>query len=633
METKYTSINIKKRLFAFILAITFFVFLIICRLFYLQVINGSGLNSRALTQWLRDIKVNSIRGSFIDRNGVVIASSKTVYDVYVRPREVKNSEALAATICNITNDDFNKVLEKVNKKGISEVKLASNVEPSDAQKIINSKFSGVYLSENSVRNYNYDSLLCQLLGFVNSDGDGQAGLEMFYNKFLKGVSGASLVESDNAGRTLSTSEQYYLEPINGLNLTLTIDILLQQEVEKIMQRAMAETGSARATAIVMDPKNSEVLSITTLPSYNLNDIPRDDVASLMQLSKQAAITDAYEPGSTFKILTTAIALEEKLTSENDYFYCSGFRIVNGVKINCHRKTGHGSQSLGKGLSNSCNCVFMELISRIGLEKFYSYLKKFGLIDGYGMDFPGEGKAITMPKNLVIDADLYRMGFGQSVAITPMQLANSVCAIINGGTLFRPHFVTNYSNNNGTVFSETNHEIRKVVSQNTSEAINRMLEKVVDGGGGKRAYIDGYRIAGKTGTAQKYENNAIAKGKYIASFIGYMPADNPEYLTLVVLDEPKGSFYGGVVAAPVAREIFEAIIRLRELEKYSNISNSNVQDIVVPNLIGKTMTEAVYILSNLGLDYLVDDRGSETVTSQYLSPGSACAKGDTILLVF
>ena len=276
---------------------------------------------------------------------------------------------------------------------------------------------------------------------------------------------------------------------------------------------------------------------------------------------------------------------------------------------------------------------MELISRIGLNKFYDYLKKFGIIDGYNMEFPGEGKAVTMPKNLVIDADLYRMGFGQSVALTPLQLANSVATVINGGALYEPYFVSKIYSDKQTVFSRGEIQIANVLKKSTSNTMNKLLYEVVNSGGGKNAKVDGYNIAGKTGTAQKYENNAIAEGKYVASFIGYMPAENPEYLVLVVIDEPKGAYYGGVVAAPVAKNIFEAIIDVRDISKHEEVASGNVANIELPNLYGKTLTEAVYILSSLGLDYLIDDRGSSTVTSQYRSPSSKCAIGDIVLLIF
>lgn len=599
----------------------------------MQIIDGSGLYSKALTQWLRDIAVGSKRGVIVDRNGVEIASSVSVYDVYVRPREVVSDTEIANCLIELTDSKYDELIEKINKKNMSEVQLASKLSSDKMQLVLNQKFPGIYIVEDCIRTYNYDNMLCQLLGFVSSDGNGQSGLELYYNKYLKGVNGASLVESDNAGRKLSNSMQYYLEAIDGLNLQLTIDAKIQQRVDEIVYNTMLSTAATKASALVMNPKNGEILAMSIFPSYNLNEVPRDDITALMNMSKMSIVTDAYEPGSTFKIITTAIALEEGLTSEYDYFYCSGFRMVNGVKINCHRRTGHGSQSLGKGLSNSCNCVFMELISRIGINRFYDYLEKFGIIDGYNMAFPGEGKGITMPKNIATSADLYRMGFGQSVALTPMQLANSVSSIINGGTLFEPYIVSKIYNKTSTVYTKNPTPIRNVVSDKTATTLNKLLAEVVASGGGKNAKVEGYNIAGKTGTAQKYENNAIAQGKYIASFLGYMPADDPEYLVLVVIDEPKGAYYGGVVAAPVAQNIFEAIIEERDINKYKDVTSENVANIIVPDLYGKTLTEAVYELSMLGLDYLVDDRGSTTVTSQYKSAGSRCALGDIVLLIF
>ena len=335
-------------------------------------------------------------------------------------------------------------------------------------------------------------------------------------------------------------------------------------------------------------------------------------------------------------MTTALALNEGLTSVNDYFYCGGFRIVNGAKINCHRRTGHGSQSLTKGLMNSCNCVFMELIRRIGLEKFYWYLEQFGISTGYNIDFPGEGKGVLMPKSLVTDGDLFRMGFGQSIALTPLGLINSVSACINGGKLIKPHFVTEICDSSGNmVYKNDQLKIRDVLKPKVSTDLNKMLHEVVSSGGGKHAKIDGYELSGKTGTAQKYENGAIAQGKYVASFIGYYPADNPEYLVLVLIDEPQGAYYGGIVAAPVAKQVFEGIFRLKETPKDENLKeeekleNSNI---ILPDLTGKTLTEAVKIVTSLGLQYLTSGTG-KYVKDQIAAPGAKVSSGDIILLIF
>ncbi len=634
MQIKYTSFSLQKRLLAFALLIVFFLSLILFRLFYLQVIMGKTLQAKASGQWLRDLPTGAVRGSITDRNGVVLASDEVCYDVYVRPNDILSAESVALVLSSNIEISYSEALEKATKKGIGEIKVASLVSREVMQNILKDYQNGIFFSPTSKRNYTYDNLLCNVLGFVSSDRIGQTGLEAYYDKFLSGVNGESLVEADIKGKTLEDSSTYYIEAINGLNLSLTIDFRIQKAVEEILQEMQYNTNSKSVSAIVLNTKTSEILALATLPNFDLNNVPRDDVNALMNLSRCTPLTDAYEPGSTFKVVTCAIAMELGLTGEHDYFYCSGYRIVNGVKINCHRHSGHGSQSLAQGLSNSCNCVFMELANRIGLENFYKYLDLFGLTSGYGIDFYGEGKAVTMPKNLVTAADLVRMGFGQSVAITPMGLINAVSAIANGGNLMQPYFVKSIDNGVSVLYEKRPTKIRQVISNAVSESMNRMLEKVVDGGGGKRAMVAGYRIAGKTGTAQKYENNAIADGKYVASFIGYAPADNPEFTVLVIADEPQGAYYGGVVSAPVAGQIFEKIFEIENLEpgqSYASDLLSLEKTITLPNLVGKTKTEAVTELILLGLQYLISGDGN-IVLGQLDEPGTLVYQNDIILLM-
>lgn len=635
MEVKYTTFSLQKRLLAFILLVIFFLCILIARLFYLQVIQGNALQAKALSQWLRDIPSKALRGKITDRNGVILASNETSYDIYIRPADVESPDEVARVLNSVYGLDKEEVYQKATKKGISEIKVASKTSHENMQAVLKNYPKGVFFSQTSTRNYSFDNLLTQVIGFTNIDGDGQTGLEAYYNKYLAGVAGVSLVESDIAGSTLDSSSTYYIDAIDGLNLQLTIDFKIQQAVEEIMQQCFLETGAKAATAVVMNPQSGEVIALTTKPSFDLNNIPRDDVSALMQMAKNTAVSDVYEPGSTFKIITAAIAMNEGLTSEHDYFYCSGFRVANGVKINCHRRTGHGSQSLYEGLSNSCNCVFMELANRIGLEKLYGYYEAFGLTTGYGLDTVGEGKAVTMPKSLVMQGDLLRMGFGQSVAVTALGLINATSACINGGNLMQPYFVKSiYDNSGQTVYAKQNTVIRQVVKPSVSKSLNTMLEKVVDSGGGKRAKVAGFSIAGKTGTAQKYQNGAIANGKYIASFMGYAPADNPEYIVLVTVDEPQGAYYGGVVAAPVAKQIFEKIFEIRGTEASANVESEKKSleaNIVIPNLVGKSLTAAAEIVTQLGLRYLVSGEGS-VVTAQIAPPESLAFSGDTVLLI-
>lgn len=635
MEINYSFISIKKRLLAVLFAVIFFLLAIIVRLSILQIFSADELTSRAYEQWLRDLPMVASRGKIVDRNGASLVSSYTTYDIYVRPVEVKDQATTAKILSLATNQDYEQTLEKVSKKGMSEVLIAKTQTKDVVRQILNEYQEGIFFTENTSRNYEYGDLLTQILGFVSSDGNGQSGLESQYNKYLKGVDGVSMVESDLRGTSLSDSLCYYLPSIDGLTLQLTIDLKLQQAVEEITEQERLNHGAKSASALVLDPQTGEILAITTKPSYNLNEVPRDDIETLLKLSRATTITDAYEPGSTFKIITTAIAMNEGVATEHSYFYCNGYRISNGVKINCHRRTGHGSQSLEQGLKNSCNCVFMELIKRIGLEKFYDYLQSFGIVSGYNLDFPGEGTGVLMPENLVTEGDLLRMGFGQTIAITPLQLANSIATCINGGKLMQPYFVSSMTNSSGEkVYSKDPLVIDNVLKESVSKSLNKMLLEVVTTGGGKHAYIPGYDIAGKTGTAQKYENGAIAQGKYVASFVGFYPADNPIYEVLVIVDEPQGAYYGGVVSAPIAKQIFEKIFELKETPKSENASQLEKLEeanIEVPNLVGLSLTQAVEKLAELGLQYLTTGDG-KTVKDQIAAPYAMVSQGDIVLLI-
>lgn len=633
MSVKFSSYSMFKRLLALFVLVAFFGFAVVFRLFYLQVISGYSYVEKGLTEWLRDLPLTAVRGSITDRNGVTLASSYTTYDVYVRPADVEDSEGVSQLLSDVLGLNYDEVYEKVTKKNLSEIKIKSDIEKSVVQKLLANFKSGLFFTTNIERNYSYDELLCQILGFVGSENFGQGGLEAFYNSYLAGVDGVSMVESDMKGSTLHNSVSYYCDAIDGLNLKLTIDFRLQNIVENILKEAWLSTSAKSVSCIVTNPQNGEILSIATLPSYNLNEVPRDDMEKLNSLSRASCIVDTFEPGSTFKILVCAIALEEGLTYRHNYFYCGGFRIVNGVRIRCSRRSGHGSQSLEQGLMNSCNCVFMDLIARIGTEKFYDYLEKFGLTSTFGLDFPGEVSAVLMPKSYVTDADLARMGFGQSIAVSAMQLSNSVSAVINGGYVYQPYFVKEICTQTGkVVFNRKSTVISKIFSESTSQSMREMLHSVVEKGGGKYAKVEGYPIiAGKTGTAQKYENGKIAEGKYIASFIGFAPYYDPKYQVLVVVDEPQGAYYGGVVAAPVAQKIFTQIFDIFDIDADEN-DKSEEKNIELPTLVGMTLTQAASVLAGLNLQYLVQGKG-DYVTAQIPAPGTMMSKRDIVLLIF
>lgn len=632
MSVKYSSYSMFKRLLALIVLVTFFACVVIFRLFYLQIVGSYSITEQGLTQWLRDLPLTATRGTITDRNGVVLASSYTSYDIYVRPADIVDLEGLAKVLSDTLEEDYNTIYEKISKRNYSEIKIKSDVSKEVVSSLLENYKEGMFFTSNTERNYNYDEMLCQILGFVGSDNTGQSGLESFYNTYLSGVDGVSLVESDLKGTTLSNSVTYYENPIDGLNIALTIDFKIQNEVEKILATAMGTTGAKSISCMVTNPSTGEILSVVTLPSYNLNEVPRDDISVLNQLSRATTIVDTYEPGSTFKPIVTAIALEEGLTTQHNYFYCGGYRIINGVRIKCARRSGHGSQSLEQGLMNSCNCVFMDLIAKIGLDKFYAYLDKLGFTNQLGLDFPGETTAVLMPKEIVTSADLARMGFGQSIAVSSLEMMVGIASVINGGLVLEPHFVSTISKSSGEVVYVRNTTIKnQVFSEHTSKVMRNMLYSVVDKGGGKYAKVDGYKIGGKTGTAQKYENGTIAQGKYIASFIGFAPYDNPEFLVYVTVDEPQGAYYGGVVAAPIAKQVFEKIFEVKSISATESVIENKPQ-ITLPTFIGMTITEAASTIASLGLQYLMQGEG-DYVTNQIPAPATTANEGDIILLTF
>lgn len=631
MAIKYSTYSMIKRLLALTMLVIFFAVCIISRLFYLQIIGSEKYIKKGLTEWLRDLPLTATRGKITDRNGVVLASSYTTYDVYVRPADVLDFSKVAKVLSENLELKFDEIYEKITNNKLGEIKITKDIEKSVVQNILNNYQKGIFFTTNTERNYAYDSMLCQILGFVGYDNDGLSGLESYYNSYLTGIDGVSLVEADLKGRILDSSLTYYEDAISGLNLELTIDFRVQNIVENALARAISETGAKSASVVVTNPKTNEILACSTLPSYNLNDIPKDNLEQLNAMSRATTIVDTFEPGSTFKAIVTAIALEEGVTSKHSYYYCGGYRIINGVTIRCARRSGHGSQSLEQGLMNSCNCVFMDLIAKIGVKKFYDYLDRFGFTSSIGIDFPGETLAVLMPMPSVTDADLARMGFGQTIALSAMQLMTGFGAVVNGGKVASPHFIKKiYSSDNIVVYNRGNTIKEQIFSENTSKLMREMLFSVVSKGGGKYAKVDGFDIiGGKTGTAQKYENGKIAQGKYIASFMGFAPYDDPEYLVYVIIDEPQGAYYGGVVAAPVAKEIFSKIF---EFKDYGMEKTEDEPEFVLDTYIGLSLTQAGSKASSSKLQYLTQGDG-DYVTGQIPAPGTMVHENDVVLLIF
>ncbi len=630
--TKYSIFSLQKRLLAIICTVLFLFFMILIKLFSVQILQGSTLQLRALSQWTRDLTMSGLRGDIVDRNGEVLSTSYTSYNVYVRGSNVTNAEEVALGLSEVLGLNYEEVLTKAKDRKVSERLVFQQATYEQAQSLLKLNLDGLYISETGTREYPYNDLLSSVLGFCTIDNVGQSGLEAYYNNFLKGIDGSTYTESDITGLELSNATTWYTLGVQGCEIQLTIDLGIQQIVQSVVQSAMQEQKAQGITAIMMNAKNGEVLAMASAPSFDLNNPPRDDLETLLSYSKNTMITDVYEPGSTFKLFTLAGALEQGVTSLDERFYDPGFRMVDGQKIKCWKTTGHGSQTLVEAVANSCNSVFMDLGLRLGKETLYNYLKKFGIGSVTGIDFSGESSGIMMDLSSVKNVDLARISFGQAIAVTSLQMITGVSGILNG-TLYEPHFIKSVTSANGVTKQFASVSRGNVVSADTSEKILYMMEQVVSKSDGLYSFVPGYRIGGKTGTAQKYENGVVASGKYVSSFIGAYPVDDPEYILLFCVDEPgTGIYYGSLVAAPYAKQIYSSLF------DYLGIEPTNLTEdlkkvtatISMPNLVGLSITQAGSLLKSMKLQYEVDGENAYVIW-QSIPPGERLFEGAIVLL--
>ncbi len=577
MKTKYYNYSIstiRKRLFALFGVITFIFLFIIARLFYVQVVWGEDLQKKALDQWTRTVPILAKRGEITDRNGVLLAGNKQTYTVFVRPRAVEDFNGVSKVIAEIFGLNEKDFYDKITKTKVSEIKAVKHAEKSKIDELTKYDLKGVYFAEDVTRVYPYNSLLCQTLGYTSKDGNGISGLELYYNKYLSGINGEIMYEADLTGKDLKGKTPHYVPAQNGLNLRLTIDYEIQQIVESVMDEACMEYTPKKASQIVMDAQTGEILAMSMKPSFNLNEVPFDDIDKLNELGRITLISDSYEPGSTFKVLTASANVQEykngneKAFSETHVFSSSRYRYIEGSKIKCwstHQNGKHANENLSMALNNSCNPIFVDIAVSLGKDTFYEYLNSFGYGKTTGIDLTGEAQGMVLPKEIIQTADLARISFGQTVAVTPLQLLRATACAVNGGYLVTPHLCKEIYDNKGEISVETEiNRTKSKISAETSKIISGYLEDVVSLGSGKQAYIEGYKVGGKTGTAQKYENGVIAQGKYVMSFIGFFPANNPKYICLTIVDEPVGGQYGSTVAAPLCKKVFEGIIQTKNL---------------------------------------------------------------------
>lgn len=626
--------SLQKRLLAIFMLIISIFFVLIIRIFVLQIVRGKWLQAKAASQWTRDLPINAKRGNIVDINGATLVESYSSYDVYVRASMINDPVKVAQLLSKTIGLDYNDTFKKVTNTTVSESLIKLQIDSNTANKLIESNLKGIMLSENTKRFYPYSDTLTQVLGFTTIDNIGQAGIELYADKYLQGVRGYALEESDVNGVKIDNTLSKYIPAVDGCEVQLTIDVNIQKIVEQALNTLCVDQKPKTATAIVMNPNTGEIVAMSSKPSFDLNNPPRDNVSELLNNVKNLSIVDVYEPGSTFKVLTTATAIEEKVTTPNEGFYDPGYRIVDGEKIKCWKLIGHGQQTMTDGLCNSCNSVFVDLALRLGTEKMYKYFEKYGFGEKLGVDFLGEASGILMKQDNVKRVDLARMGFGQAIAVSPLQLISAICSVVNGGKLYKPYFINKITDVNGELIARNSPVvINETISENTSATIREMLERVVTKSNAINAFIPGYRVSGKTGTSQKYENGKIVQ-KYVASFVGAYPADKPDYVVLVIADEPSmGNYFGSVVATPYAKLIFEGIIDYKKYKPVLDVESEEAKlkkDILMPDLVGCSLTEAVSKLVMLNLQYEVAGEG-EIVLAQTPPPNTLVYENSIVVL--
>ncbi len=626
--------NPTKRLPAVLLLVVFLFVAVFVKMFAVIILDGGKLQMKAIDQWLRDLPTDAPRGSILDCNGNVLASTSTRYNLYVRPSATPDKPAVAKLLSNVFGYDYEKTLEKISKR-TSEVTVATQVTKEQLNTVYESGLSGIYYSEDNHRYYPYGDFMTQVLGFCSTDGFGQTGLEAYYNKYLTGVNGQIMTETDLIGKELGAGT-YYLPSIPGMNVITTLDSGIQRIVDGAIAKAVAMFKPKGVACIVMDYDTGGVVALSEYPSFDLNNVPRDDLEALFLHSKSNIVSSVYEPGSTFKILTAAAALDAGKVTVSDRFYCAGSRTVDGKRIRCWKAKGHGSINFAEGVEGSCNCVFMDSALRMGTEQFYNYLRNFGLTKKTGIDMTGETSGIFIAQDAVKTVDLARIGFGQAVAVTPIGLISATSAVMNGGKKVTPHLLSGVKDINGNTVGNTGITSSggQIISQNTSDTMRTLLESVVTTGSGKGAYVPGYRVAGKTGTAQKYANGAIASGKYISSFLGFSLSEGANYAVLFIVDEPSGyMYYGSQVAAPLVGEIFASMFDYLGIEPVYTGEEAEIigEKFSLPDFTGMTVAQARNELAKLGL-YCETDGEGNNVKGQYPEAGVTVDKRNVVLLI-
>ncbi len=640
------TIRVKKKLLFFLFMAELGFMILVSRVVYIQIFKSHELQKMAYEQQTRDRLITPKRGSILDRNGTGIAVTETVNAVSVIHAQIKDEEATAEYLAKKLELNYDKVLEKV-KQRVALVRIKTKVDKKTALEIRKADIPGIVVDEDVKRVYPYSNLAAQVIGFVGKDNQGIIGVEAKYDKYLEGKAGKILTLTDSRGLEVK-SEQERLAPVNGGNLVTSIDVVIQQYAEQTIAKAVEAKQAKNGLIIVMNPQNGEIYAMANYPNFDLNhpfEINKEELAAvwetlsekerndaLNKMWRNTAINDTYEPGSTFKTVTSSAGLEEGVVTPESTFVCHGFHVVEDRRIKCWRyPRTHGTETFVQGVQNSCNPVFMMVAERVGAEKFYEYMQKFGFAEKTGVDLPGEAVGIMHKLEDIGPVELATMSFGQSFQITPLQLLRAASAVVNGGHLITPHIGKEVVDEAGNVLQTFTYEKgRQVISKKTSETMKMILESVVAQGSGRKAYIPGYRVGGKTATSEKLPRH---NGKYIASYMSFAPAENPLVMALVLIDEPQGVYYGGTVAGPVMRELLCNILPylgVQPLYNEEELEMDEVKKAEVPSLTGLTVQEAKGELQKLHLGCDVKGEG-EAISRQFPMEGETVNAGTKVIL--
>ena len=653
-------INSRKRLVVvMVLACSLFLGLIF-RIGYLQLIKGEWLSTKASEQQTREIPIEAKRGTIYDTNMKELAVSVTKYTVWCKPVEIKDAKETSEKLAKLLDEEYDDIYKKVNKKNMALVKIKRWIDDDTADKITKAGLSGIWVAEDNQRYYPYGNFASYVLGHTSADSTGVAGIELKYDSVLKGTAGKLIVSTDAAGKEIPQGSEQYYEPTTGNGLVLTIDEVIQHYCEKAAQKAYEENNASKVTIIAMDPKTGDIKALVKKPDYDPNTPTKaiypvyeelleeckndnEKINAYSAMWRNTAISDTYEPGSTFKLITSSAGLEEGVVKQDDKFTCSGSVMVEGQKIKCWRSyRPHGSETFKQGVQNSCNPVFVEVGRRLGVSKMYDYIEAFGLNKKTGIDLPGEASSIMYKAKDVGPVELATISFGQSISVTPIQLITAVCSIVNDGNRMEPRLVKAYTDNKGNITKEIEPvKVNQVISKETSEQMREIMESVVTEGGGKIAYLPGYRLGGKTGTAQKVINGSYAQGHYVCSFVGMAPADDPQIVVLAIVDEPTGVMqFGSTTAGPIIKEVMSNTLKYlgvepeyTEEEKSENVKNK----VTVPDVRGLTIEDATKVLEEAKLEVNIDNdadiKEGTVIKDMFPKPGASVNEGSLISIYF